>query len=107
MIAPMAPLSCACCTLSAKVHVPRSITAIFPATGEADQLVSQPSDVVPTPSFTTTSWPESVNDCGPKSATPELKVGPPITATWALEPAVNTYICMTGLAPSLGVDMFE
>ena len=95
MRTPMAPAFCAFLTLTIKPHVPRSISAILPATAEALVMGEQPSVVegpAPSPgsSASTTSpvTPVSVSG-GPKAAAPK-GYGPiagNTTLTWMPLPA--------------------
>jgi len=58
--------------------------------------------------LTSTSSPITSNSCEPKSATPTLSgVAAPVSVSHAGTPPSKMYICMRGLAPSLGVDMSE
>ncbi len=102
---PTAPAFCALSAFTLKVQVPRSRTAIFPAT----LVVSgwHPSLVGAVESLASTACIERSKVAGPNAAAAaDTSSGTEAALTRLSDAGVHRYICMRGRAPSAGVDMF-
>src|SRR5437764_2680734 len=103
MMMPIAPAICASDALNEKVHPPRSMNAIFPASGVV--ILAQPSA-----GETAMTSAAMLNDAGPNDAAPVLK-SPPVVEDESIRRSrlptpSQTNICIRGRKPSGGVLMF-
>ncbi len=114
MITAIAPRSCAFFTLTVKLQLPLSITAIFPARLSPLLMVPHASWVPPTASFTSTRSPvvsprsssllAVLNADSTANISPAIEGGVLMVNGEFSETSDQTYICMRPLEPSTGVE---
>src|SRR5688500_1145467 len=108
-ITAIAPAFCAFCTAVVKLQLERSTSAIRPASAAAFVGAVQASFIGATASTASTTCAVTEYAWGPKFAVPTVRLplsDPELTLISADAATGNTYICMRGVPPSCGVDMF-